>query len=95
MASSDTAIIKKEYKLGYEAGKDAAKSVMSPTDPMHRDGDVSWQDFANMPKCQWPHVWRSGFVIGYYEGNEDLVPLEHRGFHTQADLMNKSIWGLT
>lgn len=93
--ASDNIIIKKEYKLGVDAGRGAAKTIMPPTDPMHQDGDVSWTDFAQMPKIQWPHVWRSGFIIGYYEGNEELVPDEHLGFYQHAKLVNQSIWRLT
>lgn len=92
----DITTIKRDHKLGYEAGKEAAKSVLSPTDPMHLDGDVSWQEIAEVPiGCKWLHVWKSGFIIGYFEGNESLVPFKYRGFYTHAEMMNESIWRLT
>jgi hypothetical protein len=47
-----------------------------------------------MPKVQWPFVWLNGFMIGYFECNEQHVPEEDKSLFGHAQLMNQSVWRL-
>jgi hypothetical protein len=87
------ATIKREFELGLEAGRSGALDFC---DPSAQDVVDGWRTLADamMPKVQWPFVWLNGFMIGYFECNEQHVPEEDKSLFGHAQLMNQSVWRL-